>query len=310
MSNVRIGNGNRIRHVGKRGSPASEILCAVFGARFGEFFDSFFFALPTRCTPSRTSTWRGWLTACVIACSLQWSVSGQTIERPTRRAIAVSSDEVKIPAARGRLPAKLRTEAESSVASEAEAKHQDREVRPAGYAPDVSQGESRMPLAPRSPNARNVPRPAASGTSRMLATMISSLAVVLGLFMLLVWLVRRSLPRSSASVPKEVVEVFGRATITPRQSVHVVRFGSKMLLLSITPGGMEALSEITDRAEVDRLAGLCQESQPGSVSRSFRQLITQMGNEPTNRGFIDEAPESGRGPHASTNRSVPGVRHA
>ena len=144
----------------------------------------------------------------------------------------------------------------------------------------------------------------------MLATMISSLAVVLGLFMLLVWLVRRSAPRSSGSVPKEVVEVFGRATITPRQSVHVVRFGSKMLLLSITPGGMEALSEITDRAEVDRLAGLCQESQPGSVSRSFRQLITQMGNEPTNRGFIDESPESGRGPHASTNRSVTGVRHA
>jgi hypothetical protein len=61
---------------------------------------------------------------------------------------------------------------------------------------------------------------------------------------------------------------------------------------------------------VDRLAGLCQESQPGSVSRSFRQLITQMGNEPTNRGFLDESPESGRGPHASTSRSATGVRHA
>ena len=237
-------------------------------------------------------------------------MSGQAIERPTRRAIAVSSDEVKIPAARGRVPAKLRTGAESSASVESEAKHDDPQVRQAGYASDGSQGESRMPLAPRSQNSRNVPRPAASGTSQMLATMISSLAVVLGLFMLLVWLVRRSLPRSSAGVPKEVVEVFGRATITPRQSVHVVRFGSKMLLLSITPSGMEALSEITDRAEVDRLAGLCQESQPGSVSRSFRQLITQMGNEPTNRGFIDESPESGRGPHASTNRSATGVRHA
>lgn len=253
---------------------------------------------------------------CLVAWAATLPCLAQTIEVPARRSMSVSAGsgsagsgsagsgsagESKTPTTRLPIPARLR-----STGDEHASEPIDREVKPAGYA----SGEADLPLAPRRQHANQVPRPAASGASRMIATMISSLALVLGLFLLLVWLVRRSMPRSTATLPKEVVEVFGRTAITPRQSVHVIRFGSKMLLLSITPGGMESLAEITDPAEVDRLAGLCVESQPGSVSRTFRQLIAQIGSEPTNRGFVDESPEMQRTARTTGSRSAAGVRHA
>ena len=54
----------------------------------------------------------------------------------------------------------------------------------------------------------------------------------------------------------------GRAPLAGRQHVHLLRCGSKLLLVSVTPGGAETLTEVTDPAEVDRLAGLCRQAHP------------------------------------------------
>ena len=108
-----------------------------------------------------------------------------------------------------------------------------------------------------------------------LASVGSSLALVLGLFLIVAWLMRRTTPGSCPVLPSEVVEVLGRAPLTGRQQVHLVRLGRKLVLVCVTPDGVEALSEVVDPVEVDRLAGMCRQSQPNSSTAMFRHTLQQ-----------------------------------
>jgi len=120
------------------------------------------------------------------------------------------------------------------------------------------------------------------GTLGSMVTVAGSLAVVLGLFLAVAWLLRRAAPKSLTPLPAEVVEVLGRAPLAGRQQMHLLRCGRKLLLVSVTPAGAETLTEITDPAEVDRLAGLCQQARPGSTTAAFRQVFQQAtGRYPT-----------------------------
>jgi flagellar protein FliO/FliZ len=113
------------------------------------------------------------------------------------------------------------------------------------------------------------------GSLGSMLTVAASLVLVLGLFLLVAWLLRRATPGTAAVLPKEVFELLGRAPLASRQQVHLVRCGRKLLLLSVSQSGIDTLSEIEDPAEVDRLAGLCLQAHPGSASMAFRQVFQQ-----------------------------------
>ncbi len=117
-------------------------------------------------------------------------------------------------------------------------------------------------------------------------TVISSLAVVLGLFFMTAWLMRRTGRGGFASLPEDVFEVLGRAQLNHRQQVHFVRCGTKLLLVSLTPDSAETLTEIDDPDEVTRLAGLCKARQAGSASVAFRHVLHQFAGQPAEPGFI------------------------
>lgn len=112
-----------------------------------------------------------------------------------------------------------------------------------------------------------------------LTTGVASLAVVLGLFFAAAWAVRRGLPQGPPKLPAEVVEVLGRAPLAGRQFAHLVRCGNKLLLVHLAPNCAETLTEITEPAEVDRLAGLCRQAHPQSATASFRQIFQQVSRE-------------------------------
>lgn len=107
-------------------------------------------------------------------------------------------------------------------------------------------------------------------------SMFLSLAVVLSFFLLVAWLVKKSQPQSFLKLPRELVQVMGRTPMAPRQQMYVVRFGSKLLLISHQPGQTQTLGEITDADEVQRLSGLCEANHPGSISASFRDVLKQV----------------------------------
>ncbi|MCS7305083.1 MAG: flagellar biosynthetic protein FliO [Thermoguttaceae bacterium] len=110
-------------------------------------------------------------------------------------------------------------------------------------------------------------------------TVLSSLAVILGVFLLLVWAIRRAMPPSAQLLPKDVVEVLGRAPLMAKQQMYLLRCGPKLLLISVSPEGAETLTEIEHPDEVAHIVALCRQSQPGSIAGSFRQILEQLGRQ-------------------------------
>jgi flagellar biogenesis protein FliO len=115
-------------------------------------------------------------------------------------------------------------------------------------------------------------------TSNMAVVVVSSLAIVLGLFFLVVWLSRRAFPKASATLSSDVLEIVGRSPLAHRHQLQLIRLGHRLLLLSVTPDHAETLTEITDPDEVNHLTSLCRQQQTGSVSDSFRQVLHQLGS--------------------------------
>jgi flagellar biogenesis protein FliO len=122
-----------------------------------------------------------------------------------------------------------------------------------------------------------------------LVTALGALAIALGLFFIFAWTLKRAMPKGSAPLPGEVVELLGRAPLASRQYVHLLRVGNKLLLVSVSAAGAETLTEITDPIEVDRLAGICNQAQAGSTTMAFRQVFQQFSREPTSPGFADDS---------------------
>lgn len=149
----------------------------------------------------------------------------------------------------------------------------------AAASPRAGAPDQPLPLAPpRRTAAGNSTRPGTASATQALGTVISSLAVVLGLFALVVWFTRRTRPRAMAKLPGDVIQTLGRAPLLGQQEMQLVRVGNKLLLLSVTATSAETLTEITDPVEIERLASLCRHDPAGSLSASLRQTLVQLGS--------------------------------
>lgn len=119
-------------------------------------------------------------------------------------------------------------------------------------------------------------------------TILSALTIVIGVFLLFTWVLRRG-NRAMAGrgqLPADVVSVLGRVPLAARQFGELLRVGNKLVLVSLTPTGAETLTEVTDPAEVDRLVGLCQQNAPFSTTKAFEQVFQQMSTESAHPGFL------------------------
>jgi flagellar protein FliO/FliZ len=106
--------------------------------------------------------------------------------------------------------------------------------------------------------------------------MLVSLGMVVSLFLIAALMIRKSQPKQYQKLPKEVVEVLGRSPLGPRQNLVLLRFGSKLILVSQQPGETQSLGEIADAGEAARLVGLCEVQRPESVTGSFRDILRQV----------------------------------
>ena len=117
---------------------------------------------------------------------------------------------------------------------------------------------------------------------------VSSLAIVIGGYLGFVWLTRKFGGESGKGLPSEVFEVVGTAPLNPKQSLQLVRLGSKLLVLVSGDEGVSPIAEVTDPDEVEYLTGVC--NQKGSSrSRSgggsgnnvtlFRRALDRARNE-------------------------------
>ena len=114
------------------------------------------------------------------------------------------------------------------------------------------------------------------------------LAIVVGLFLLCAWALRRGAKRSSILLSNDVAQVLGRVPLAARQFAELVHVGNKLVLLSVTAAGAEPLTEITDPIEVNRLLGICKQKDGRSSTAEFDEMFRQLSEEAAPDGFLGE----------------------
>lgn len=135
-----------------------------------------------------------------------------------------------------------------------------------------------LPLAPRN---RTVSLGANKSPSagRSLATVLTTLACVGSLLLVVAWFVRRG-PLADRGLPAEVFQHLGTKPLNSRQSIHVLRFGDKLLLVGGTATGLQSLGELTDPADVQRLADLCRPASTRAIASTLQRVVADWGREP------------------------------
>jgi flagellar biogenesis protein FliO len=118
-----------------------------------------------------------------------------------------------------------------------------------------------------------------------MSTAGAGLAIVIGLFLICAWALRRNGTTPAGGLPAEAFAVLGRAPLTPQCSAHLLRLGNKLVLVAMSAEGMQPLTEVTDGIEVDRLTGLCASGRGHGPSAEFQQVLEKLSREPA-RGFL------------------------
>jgi flagellar protein FliO/FliZ len=132
---------------------------------------------------------------------------------------------------------------------------------------------------------RSAALPTRSSTAP-LVTVVSSLAIVLGLFAALVWVSRRASKNSSSNreLSEDALRILGKKSLGASGSIAMLRCGRSILIIGIHSSGMQRLGEIEDEDEVRRLEAICS----GQSKASFDETLAEMQREPIKRGFIGE----------------------
>ncbi|MCA9231927.1 MAG: flagellar biosynthetic protein FliO [Planctomycetales bacterium] len=189
----------------------------------------------------------------------------------------------------------------------------DRAVRLAGFESAASEQEvdhtaTRLPVPPDArqlaPQSRVLgpinpfeSKPSADGAARAipqiesLATAGTGLAIVVGLFLVCMWLMRHSGPKPTTPLPKEAVAVLGRVPLAARNFAHLLQVGNKLVLVAVTPEGVAPITEVTEPVEVDRLLGMCLRSHKHSSTAEFQHVLQQLASEPA-KGFLGNEAQS------------------
>ena len=144
--------------------------------------------------------------------------------------------------------------------------------RSTGNQPIAARDETPQFLPPRTRQDQSSNRGSPSGLDAVMKT-AGVLAIVLGVFCVVAWMMRKASPKGTTGMPVDVIETLGRVPLAGRQEAHLIRLGQKLLLINITTDGARTLTEITDRAEVDRLSELCRRGRTKHTTAAIRQAM-------------------------------------
>lgn len=123
----------------------------------------------------------------------------------------------------------------------------------------------KLPLPPRTENSgsNHSSRAKTVSSSNSFVSMAISLGIIVGALVLVGRGMKRFGFHAIPNLPADAFELLGQRTIDPRVNIHLVKCGSRVLVLGVGPEGVRTLSEIDDPAEVERLVLACQNPSKG-----------------------------------------------
>ena len=278
------------------------------GGIFSEIIGHFPIAAMHMCSSSNNFRFAQFASAAVLA--LTWHVAGAAAQ------LTLPAPETKS------APLIVWSAGEEQPSADASwSMRQDRSVSQAIYnetEPQAKQAVAVAPVATEESEPRHLaPQSGASVISRgkmsanrdslpfslprieSFTTAAAGLAIVVGLFLVCAWLMRRSGPKPTTPLPREAVAVLGRVPLAANHFAHLLQLGNKLVLVSVGPDSVTSLAEVTDPAEVHRLLSLCMRNHKHSTTAEFHQVLEELANEPA-RGFLGD--QASRG-HVRADRS-------
>lgn len=142
--------------------------------------------------------------------------------------------------------------------------------------PSAAYGDDSVPIAPAPPAARSIEPvafvPTETATARPTAPVLVDWKI-LGLLaagFAAVVALRLFGKRREPTLPPDVFDVLGTASLGGPHSVRIVRFGPKTLLVSVSASGCQTLSELSDPQATACIAAACRGVQPPLRPRSAR----------------------------------------
>ena len=120
-----------------------------------------------------------------------------------------------------------------------------------------------------------------------LTTAGAGLAIVVGLFLLCSWFFRRTGPKATSPLPKDAVAVLGRVPLAGNHFAHLIKLGSRLILVAVGPDNVTTLAEVSEPSEVQNLLSLCMQNHSQSTSAEFQQVLQQLAKEPAS-GFLEK----------------------
>jgi flagellar biogenesis protein FliO len=143
-------------------------------------------------------------------------------------------------------------------------------------------GRQATPLAPRS--SLGLPEAGSDDAAGSRSGGVTSILIALGFVIVLMLgvakLVHRNNPLAVTGVPRDAIDVLGRRTVDPRNSIYIVRVGPKILLLGNSATGLTTLSEIDDPIEVASLANICRATSERPQTDLVAWLMRLVGRRP------------------------------
>jgi flagellar biogenesis protein FliO len=115
-----------------------------------------------------------------------------------------------------------------------------------------------------------------------------ALTLIVVLILVSARVLRRTGLASANILPSDAIQVLGRKPLDFRHTMHLVRCGSRLLVLGSSPNGLTTLAQIDDPVEVDSLAGLCHASDSAAVGDRFSQLLGRFRSAPALSSDTDE----------------------
>lgn len=176
----------------------------------------------------------------------------------------------------------------------------DTRFAPATNGRSVAQTQTRQPQAV--PQTRRISQPsdgaesdgspsqATTGVGGSMLKTVTCLLLVVGLILVLAKFFGKQSGALRLGLPKDAVEVLGRASLDSRQHIYLVRLGAQILVLGSSSGELRTLSEITDPVQVDLLAGACKQ-QSAMPSTTLMDLFKRTA-DPTSAAEVNPTPQA------------------
>jgi flagellar protein FliO/FliZ len=118
--------------------------------------------------------------------------------------------------------------------------------------------------------------------------MIFALTAVLGIILIGAIIFRRLvLNGRRGSSDRKVIKILAKNMIAPRQYVYMLKLGSRLLIVGVSPNHMATLDAIDDPDEIARLTGSLEQDQPHSISNGFSRWFQRHAGDYDSERRVD-----------------------